>query len=215
MRTISIRQTALVVTLLAAGAGAAAEPRTWDVPDAFEAVDVPGRTVVGGVPVAMHAVRSRQDAVSLQRHFRAEFKRAGLWLGPMTQLTRHLQVTGLDVDTLVAYSVFLQSNPDRTTTVILSETFIGEQAAQGELTFAPVMPAARSVMVARTEGVLLGTYRVKASAAEVRGFYAETMRKAGWSLAAPDRFERGAELVQLTAVAKGGECVVTLSYRER
>src|SRR4051812_16253982 len=174
MHAISIRQTALALSVLLAGVAHAAAPRVWDVPDVLEAVDVPGRTVTGGVPVTMHAVRSKQDAASLERWFRGEFERAGLWVGKTTQLTVHRQVTGLDVDTFVSYSVFLQENRDRSTTVILSETYLAEASTGGGEApkFAPVMPGAQSVVVAHTEGTELASYRVKAKPDAVRAFYA-------------------------------------------
>lgn len=212
MHAQPLRQAALALSL---GCSAlAAEPRVWDVPGAIEAIDVPGRTVVGGVPVAMHAVRSKLDAPSLERSFRAQFEQAGLWLGPMTQLTRHRQVTGLDVDTLVSYSVFLQENPDKSTTVILSETFIGERQEPGGVKFAPVMPGATGVVTARTEGAELAAYRVKAKPAEVRAFYAETLAKAGW-VTRDGRYQRGAELLEVQVKQKAAESAVTLTLRQQ
>ena len=213
MHEKSLRQTALALSVLLGGVAAAAEPRVFDVPDAVEAVDVPGRTVVGGVPVAMHAVRSRRDAASLQEHFRAEFRKAKLWMGPQTQLTVHRQVTGLDVDSLIAYSVFLQENRDRTTTVIISETFVGEQRAESGLSFAPQVPGARSVMVARTEGVELASYRTSMTADEVRAFYGETLGKAGWTPEGAGRFRRAGELLEVRVTAREAERVVSLSRR--
>jgi hypothetical protein len=213
MRALHLRQVAVGLAVLGSLAAAPA-PRAWDVPDVIEAVEVPGRTVTGGVPVSMRAVRSKRDAESLQQWFRSQFAEAGLWLGPQTQLSVHRQVTGFDVDTLVAYSVFLQENRDKTTTVIMSETFMAEKTAPGEVKFAPLMPGATGVLSAHTEGTELAVYRVKAKPAEVKAFYGDTLAKAGWA-ARDGRFERGAELLDVQAKAKGPETAVTLTLRQR
>lgn len=193
---------------------AAAPMRQWEVPQPLEAVEVPGRTVAGGVPVAIRAVRSKSDAESLERFFRAEFKKAGLFLGPVQQLTQHRQVTGLDVEALVSHTVFLQENPDRTTTVIFTEAAVAEREKAEAPRFAPVMPGAVGVLAAQTEGAQVLAYRVKAKPDEVRAFYGQTLVKAGWA-EKEGHFERGAELLELSVKQKVSETAVTLTLRKR
>ena len=212
MRQAGVRQTALVMVLATAAPALAAAPRVWEVPGALEAVDVPGRTVAGGMPVAMHAVRSKHDAAFLQLHVLKQFQAAGLWLGPQTQLTVHRQVTGLDVDARVVYSVFLQVNPDQSTTVIFTETFAGERAPEPPVKFAPLMPGSQKVTLSSTEGAELATYRVRATAREVLAFYGETLAKAGWRLEG-ERWVRGAESLEVHARQKGDETAVALTHR--
>ncbi|MBL8957964.1 MAG: hypothetical protein JNK82_44725 [Myxococcaceae bacterium] len=200
------------MTLLASLPALAGAPRTWEVPGALEAVDVPGRTVAGGMPVAMHAVRSKHDAPFLQAHLLKQFQSAGLWLGPQTQLTVHRQVTGLDVDARVVHTVFLQTNPDKSTTVIFSETFAAERGPQGRVTFAPLLPGAQKVTLSSTEGVELATYRVRATEGEVHAFYGETLAKAGW-VRDGARWTRGSRSLVVQARQRGDETAVGLTHR--
>jgi len=211
MRQTGIRQTALVMLVLS-GPALAAEPRVWEVPGALEAIDVPGRTVAGELPVSMHAVRSKHDAAFLQAHFLREFKEAGLWLGPQTQLTVHRQVTGLDVDTRIVYSVFLQTNRDKSTTAILTETFAGERAPQAELGFAPLMPGAKNVLLSTTEGAELVTFRVRASVKEVRAFYGETLGEA-CAAALELRARQAGEWAAVSLKKRGGDPPAPCSSR--
>lgn len=190
-------------------------PRVWEVPRSLEVIDVPGRTEALGMPVGIHAVRSAEKVDALERHFRRQFQEAGLFLPPpqhVVPLTREVQVTGLDPDTYIAYTVFLQPNPDGTTTVILTEAFLAERRRMNkEDAFAPVMPGASGVLVSRTESTAVLQYSVKAGPDEARKFHVQTLGKEGYREVEPGVFQRGADVLRVTARPLGdGELAVVV-----
>lgn len=180
-------------------------PFRWQIPQAIEAVDVPGRTMAMGMPVAIHAVRSKAKPDVLEHELTRQFLAAGLYFTPSRQMLPSSgmdQLTGLDPATYIAYTAFLQPNPDGTTTVLLTETFLAEQqhrAAQAE--FAPVMPGASDLMVSRTEGLQTAHYRVQATPAQVDTFYRESLTRSGYRQTGEREFERGSEQLRITVTA--------------
>ena len=178
------------------------KPRVWDVPRPLEAIDVPGRTEAMGMPVSIHAVRSAESVEALEAHFRRRFQEAGLFLPPrqhVEPISREVQVTGLDPDTFIAYTVFLQKNPDATTTVVLTEAFLGEQRRQApEDAFVPLMPGARGVFQSRTESTATVQYSVKASREDARSFHSRSLGGAGYRELEPGVFQRGADVLRVS-----------------
>ncbi|MFL5344457.1 MAG: hypothetical protein ACJ8AT_06675 [Hyalangium sp.] len=210
----------LVLGLFTAIGVAAAEPparptsRVWAVPKPLEVVDVPGRTEALGLPVSIHAVRSAEKVEALESHFRRQFQEAGLYLPPpghVVPLTSEAQVTGLDPDTYIAYTVFFQPNPDGTTTVILTEAFLAERNRGQKDAFAPVMPGARAVLQTHTEGSSVLQYSVKASREAVLKFHAQTLGSAGYREVDPGVFKRGVDVLRVTTQpSEDGEVVVVV-----
>jgi hypothetical protein len=194
-------------------------PRLWEVPRAIQAIDVPGRTEALGMPVSIHAVRSQEKVEALEQHFRRQFQEAGLYLPPpqhLVPITRDVQVTGLDPDTYIAYTVFLQPNPDGTTTVILTEAFLAERRREQGSGFAPMMPGARSPLRSRTEGTEVLQYAVKASLEEVHQFHARALvTQGGYREVEPGVFQRGADVLRVsTQPLDNGEVSVVLLKRQ-
>ncbi len=180
-------------------------PHVWNVPEVIDVVDAPGRTEAGGVPVAMHAVRSKASAETLIKVLEEQFSRAGLYLPPANpQLSVHAQVTGLDVDRQIAYTAFLQRNADKTVTVIFTETFMKERKAQA-VPEAPVMPGATQVLTSKAETLSSVSYRVKATPEEVRRYYTEVMAAAGFKPSAshPLKFANGKDVWSVSARSVG------------
>jgi hypothetical protein len=177
-------------------------PHVWVVPRPLQALDVPGRTQALGMPVSIHAVRSAESVPVLEAHFRRQFQEAGLFLPPrahVAPVSSEVQVTGLDPDTFIAYTVFLQPNPDGSTTVLLTEAFLGERRREApQDAFVPLMPGARDVMQSRTENTSLVQYSVKASREEARGFHTRTLTGAGYREVEPGVFVRGAERLRVS-----------------
>jgi hypothetical protein len=207
----------------AAGADGGFVPaRVWKVPLAIDAVDVPERVIARGLPVAMHAVRSKASLAALEQDLAQQFLAAGLYFPPrgaVTTTSGSPQLTALDPDTFIAYTVFLQPNPDGTTTAIFTETYLAEHqrvAAEG-VKFAPVFPGAKNVMVTRSEGVDLLHYRTTASADAIDAFNADAMRKAGYARDAKSGargFRRGGEVLEVTLKpAAGGSTDVLVVHR--
>jgi hypothetical protein len=190
-------------------------PKVWEVPRALEVIDVPGRTEALGMPVSIHAVRSKEKVDALERHFRRQFQQAGLFLPPpqhLAPISNEVQVTGLDPDTYIAYTVILQPNPDGTTTVLLTEAFLSERRRTEEPAFAPVMPGARAVLRTNTEGTSILQYSVKASPEEARRFHAQELTKAGYQQVEPGVYQRGDEVLRVGARPLGdGEVAVSVT----
>ncbi|HEX8437433.1 MAG TPA: hypothetical protein VF697_20155 [Archangium sp.] len=212
---------ALLCLCLLVGLGASAAepsarpvPKRWDVPRALEVIEVPGRTEALGMPVSIHAVRSGEKVGTLERHFRRQFQEAGLFLPPpqhVVPVTREVQVTGLDPDTYIAYTVILQPNPDGSTTVLLTEAFLAERRKTAEAAFAPVMPGARAVLRTNTEGTSIMQYSVKASPEEARRFHVQELTRGGYREVEPGVFQSGVDVLRVTARPLGdGEVAVSV-----
>ena len=178
------------------------KPRVWDVPRVLEVVDVPGRTEALGMPVSIHAVRSAESVEVIEAHLRRQFQEAGLFLPPrqhVEPISSEVQVTGLDPDTYIAYTVFLQPNPDGTTTVLLTEAFLEERRreAPGD-SFVPLMPGARGVLHSSTESTSVVQYSVKARREDARSFHSRTLTGTGYREVEPGVFQRGAEVLRVS-----------------
>lgn len=207
----------LCVSLCARAAEPAAarpRPRVWEVPRALEVIDVPGRTEALGMPVSIHAVRSAESVQVLEAHLRRQFQEAGLFLPPrqhVEPISSEVQLTGLDPDSFIAYTVFLQPNPDGTTTVLLTEAFLEERRRQApEDSFVPLMPGARGVLHSRTESTAVVQYSVKARQEEARSFHVRTLTDAGYREVEPGVFQRGAEVLRVSVRPLDGDEVVVV-----
>jgi hypothetical protein len=206
---------ALVLALVLAGAPAA--PRIWQVPKSLDVVDVPGHVTALGVPIGMHAVRSGESAEYLERWFRAEFIKADLYVPPpwhLEQATAAAQVTGLDPDALIAYTIFLVPNPDRTTTVVVTEAFLSQRREAKAVGFAPLMPGAKRQLQTQTEGVDVLYYVATGTAADVQRFHADVLGKAGYKETSPGVFQRRDDVLKVSATPRtGGEVAVQVLHR--
>jgi hypothetical protein len=209
----------LLGSLARAQDAGAAVPRIWHVPGAIEAVDVPGRTDAFGTPVAMHAVRSRLPIDQLAGDFVHQFERAGLFIPPAGALfasSSHLQLTGLDPDTFIAYTVFFQENPDHTTTAILTEAFLAERKrSDGRVEFAPVMPRARDLLVTQNEGLELAHYRVHASPAEIDAFHKQALAQAGYRQIESGVWQHGVDVLKFSFKADDDGAIEVLVMHRR
>src|SRR5581483_7933897 len=149
----------LVLALSAAPADAGQAPRVlkFEVPHVIEQAAVPERLFAADFPVTVHAVRTSEPPESLVRFFDAEFNKAGLFRMPQQQLPepmRSQSLTGLDTRTLISYTVIFQPNPDRTTTAIISETYMAERAPRaGAPEIAALFPGASQVIRSSSEAL--------------------------------------------------------------
>ena len=197
----SLRSAVVAVLVAAWPALAGPTMRSWSVPSPLSEVAVSDQVVVGGMPVGIHALRSKAKVEVVMDDLRRQFIAAGLYLPPARhspQLTAAPQLTGYDPETKVAYTVFFQVNPDRTTTALFTEAAMDDQLrATEKVTFAPMMPAATQVLLSHTEGMHAVAYRVKATATEVSAFYAEAVPKAGFKKTGEGRWATQDEVLQL------------------
>ncbi len=196
-----------------------APPFQWHVPGAIEDVPMSGEAESLGVPVRAHAVRSKERIEPLYLHFLQAFRRAGLYLPPPSaqfHMKGGLALTAIDDERMISYTVIFQANADRTTTVILGEANLAARRpaaedAQGGL---PLPPQAKRVVRARSEGTSQVTFRLRARADEVTGYYRDVLGANGFEETEPQVFSDGTRQVQvLTQQVTDDEVVVALVER--
>ncbi len=177
----------------------------WSVPDLEHTIDVPSTQSVNGLPVRFSAAVSRAKPEFLLKYYVDEFAKAGLYLPPPKEQVamggNALQVTALDTDNLVSYTVILQVASERYTTVIMGHSYL-EPWMRGARPddFAPLFPQSEAVVRSRAEGVDVLQFMTDAEPKAVRAFYGEVLSKAGYVAIEPDVFVRGAERISLRVV---------------
>lgn len=196
---------ALLLARGAWGAGASANPFARDVPGQVSKTTTPERTVVDGVTIESSTIVSSKDVATLKAHFRAQFARHGLYVAEETEeLKMKLgeQVTGLDTDNLISYTVLLQPSGPSATTVIVSSANLGKRETKNVPAFAPVYPGSAPVMTTQLEWMKTMNYTTTATPAEIRAFYREKLTALGYEARPDDEFIKGTERIALT-VAPG------------
>lgn len=175
----------------------------WNVPDLEHYVDVPAVQIVNGLPVRFSAAVSRAKPDFLVKYYVAEFEKAGLFIPPadeqMQMAPPAFQLTALDTDNLISFTVILQVTSDKTTTVIMAQGYLEPwmRRKPAGADFAPVFPQAEAVVRSTGEGVDVLQYVTDAEPTAVRAFYADVMKKAGYVEPQRDVFVRGAERISL------------------
>lgn len=218
MRTPGVSWTGVaVVALLVSGEAAAQRlPFTWDVPQVVEAVDVPGVMMADGIPVRVHAVRSKEKPTVLLQHLVDRFLAWGFFIPPVEQQAqpfRQPQLTALDPERLISYTVILQSNPDGTTTVYLGEADLSQPPAR-QSSFAPIFPGAGEVLHSDLEAARSLTYSVSAPRPEVEGFYRQELGKVGYAQVETNLYRKGSDELQvMVRPARGGQVSVVVIRR--
>ncbi|MBZ4419658.1 hypothetical protein [Myxococcus sp. RHSTA-1-4] len=175
------------------------QPFVWDVPKVVDIVDVPGVMLADGVPVRLKAVRSKEKPEPLLQHIVDRWEAWGLFIPPVEhqpQTLREAQITALDPERLITYTVIFQPNPDGTTTLYLGEANMS-QPPQAVSSVAPVFAGAEGVMTSELEVVRSVNYTVRAKEAEVEAFYRAELGKAGFKEVEPRRFRSGHEEMEL------------------
>lgn len=201
----SIFLAATLVTTLAVGPAASANPFLKDVPGGISKPTLAERTVVDGVTIETSTLVSSRDVATLKAHFRARFARSGLYLAEETEELRLKlgeQVTGLDTESLISYTVILQPSGRNATTVIVSSASLGKRETQPLPAFAPVYPGSGPVTSTQLEWMKSMSYVTTATPAEVRAFYREKLAAQGYEPLPDDEFLKGPERIALT-VAPG------------
>jgi hypothetical protein len=174
----------------------------FEVPHVIEDAAVPERVFSADYPVTIHAVKSTDSAEDLVRFFIAQFAKANLFRMPQADLPepmRSASLTGLDTSTLIAYTVIFQPNSDRTTTAIMSETYLAERRApaSGQREVAALFPGATEVVRGSSEGLKTVSYRAGAEAAEVERFYQGVLPRAGYREVEPATWVKPGERLQV------------------
>ncbi len=181
-------------------------PLRWDVPGLLAWVDTDGPIAANGIPVLIQLARSSRSVDDLAAHFVRFFEKEGLYVAPLEKqaaITREPQLTALDPKQMLSYTVILQANPDKTTSVILGTANVGawKRGSQNQsLGWAPVMPGARNLLRTEAEGQSSAAYDVDSTPDKVQAFYREELEKAGYKATGqPGEYRRGTEWLRVRA----------------
>ncbi|MFL5348467.1 MAG: hypothetical protein ACJ8AT_27030 [Hyalangium sp.] len=202
-------------------APAAATPRPpfhWDVPGLLQWVDSAGVQVSDGVPITLQMALSKEPVEVLLQHFANSFQKAGFFIPPdreQVQAMREPQLTALDPERMVSYTVIFQPNPDNTVTLILGTSDLSHYTPwKGtDLGWAPLPPNARLLMRTDLEGGQSAVLSVSSSAEQVMGFYREALKQAGFVEDEPGQFRRGSETIGVYPQSQEGKLSVSLTHR--
>ncbi|WP_163786717.1 hypothetical protein [Myxococcus vastator] len=206
---------AVWVMALTVGTTASANPFVKDVPGAVSQPTQAEKTVVDGVVIETSTLVSSKDVATLKAHFRALFARRGLYLAEETaemKLKLGDQVTGLDPERLISYTVILQPSGKNATTLIVSSAELARRQHKAAPAFAPVYPGSGPVTSTQLEWMKSMSYATTATPAEVRAFYREKLSAQGYAPGPDDAFIKGAERIALTVAPGVTERTVLLIH---
>jgi hypothetical protein len=158
-------------------------------------------TTFEGVMVRQRSVQSTEKIDALKAHFVDSFRKAGLYLAPETAGMKGQageQVTGLDAENMITFSVILQPNPKGTTIVVAGADMGHLPILHTNDATGPVYPGATHLMNSSLEGTHLMTYSIVATPAEIKTFYRTEYGKAGYTESEDMVFTRGFDRAQVT-----------------
>lgn len=188
---------------------------TFHVPKLVDTLDVPGETWAAGTPVSLRIYRSREKPENILRDFVQAARQQNLFIPPPSAQSQDLfasQLTALDPEAMLSYTLILQPEPDDTVGVILAVADLGRKQQQPtEHTF-PTPPGASAPLVARMEGHEVVSFDVPQQLDAV-SFYRSVLTKSGYTEPESGVFRRGGEqlLVRETPTAAAGRKGVVLT----
>jgi hypothetical protein len=218
-------QMILLAALLGLALGQGQEPRTertgsfgWErveVPKLRATIPVHGPLQAGNVPVRARQYLSAEHPVALARHFRQAFDEGGLYVPPPSgqlKMDNAFQLTALDPERLVSFTVILAPAGDGNTVVTLAEAQLRGlgQAAPAD----PLVPeGARDVVSVHQEGARTLSYRTSRSPGQVLAFYRERLAPLGYLEPEPGIFRRQRRQISVNPRAGGEGAAVLVDVR--
>lgn len=159
---------------------------TAQVPGRVTPATAAVKTSVQSIPVVQRSVTSTMKPLDLRNHFLGVFKKQGLYLAPEAEKMKPEtgeQVTGLDTENLISYTVWIQPSGSYSTVVIAGADIAKPgPVTQGTDAIGPVFPNAWNLTSYRMEAVQGMTYACHGTPAEIKRFYrAELVTKQGYS----------------------------------
>jgi hypothetical protein len=191
----------------------------WNVPDLQYYVDVPAVQVVNGLPVRFSAAVSKANPDFLVKYYVDEFNKAGLYIPPADEQLQMappaFQLTALDTDNLISYTVILQVIGEKQTNVIMGQGYLESwlRRKPPSADFAPLFPQSENVVRSKGEGIDMLQYTTAAEPPAVYAFYDDVMKKAGYTLAESGVFVKGNERIQLRVAKANRKTGVLLQKR--
>lgn len=196
-----------LITLAVLASGPSVDHLLADLPGITSPPTAAVITEANGARVLSRTVTSSRPPAELKDHFARLFTRAGLFLAPEQEqwkMELGVQVSGLDTENLLSYTVMLQPSGKKGTTVVVAVVDLGARKASTapKDLFAPLYPGAGPVTAVNLEAVKTLSYAVPATPAEIKKFYRETLGAAGYREDEPLIFTKGSAQLSLT-VAPG------------
>jgi hypothetical protein len=189
----------------------------WDLPGVVRAAEIPEIMESDGIPVHVRAVESTWDPDSLFRHIFDSFNAAGLYVAPERKqipAANGYLITGIDPDSFVAYTAYLQREGKRTL-VVVGESWPALRKKPEAPGFAPVFPGAANLLSFRSEAGSSLTFTAPAPPKEVLAFYRDVLGKAGYAPAEDGTFAGKDGVFQITAVEQPGGSAVKVTLERR
>lgn len=212
----------LVMELLLASppAGARAppppDPLQWVVPGQVSVIEVPARMDVGGIPVRLRVINSKEKVDYLFRHFGKAFTEAGFYLPPPPRtMSGPPRLTALNPRTLISYTVIFQPQRGGLTEVVVGEARLKDRTSAGP-PMVPVYPGGKDVLQSNFEGARTLGYQVEAKDAEVKAWYQKELTRLGYKEEEeePLVFRRKGQEVRLAVSPQEGGVHVFLFLHE-
>jgi len=189
----------MLAALLACAAPAAAADPFGDIPGAVEEVPVDGPVYSAGVEVRARAVRSTARPLDVLAAISKSFRKAGLFIPPpkeQFELATAPQLTGYDAAARRSYTAIFKPDGKGTIVILGSADLSSRGKPAGEL---PRFPGAVDAIESNDEGGRVLSYRVTATADDVRKFYGEVLGASGYTWSAESkRWEHLGRAVSVT-----------------
>jgi hypothetical protein len=192
----------------------------WDLGLPVESVvDVPDVTIVDGIPVKFRQVVVRGTYDDVLRAVLINFEKGGLYVQPVEEqlkVKNHDTLTGLDYARGISYTVMAKPVDEKRVSLILGEANVGAREKLKKLQrqdFAPIFPGSSEPVMSTGEGFRTMAYETKAAAAEVRAFYDEQLKTAGFKKTGETAWQRGGEELRVVVKVSGGRTAVVVSQR--
>jgi hypothetical protein len=141
------------------------------------------RTTIGAIPVIQRSVVSSARVEDLKAYFKDAFEKAGMHLAPIAEKFKPQvgeQVSGLDTENMISYTVFFQPSGKYTTVVIGAADLGHPKASKGNEAIGPVYPGATKLTSYNLEQVRGMTYICSGTPAEIKAFYRDEFAKLGY-----------------------------------
>ncbi len=208
----------MIAVWLTLALGAAPAHFVWPKPALIEEIDIPDVIRSDGIPVRLHTIRSKLGVQELLQTYATAFDQAGFYIAmEQKRIVAEPHLTALDPRTKISYSAIISPNADGTSSILLGEAAMGKKRPSLK-DFAPVMPAASSVMRVDQETGRVLSFTVRASVDEANAFYRETLVPAGFAPSPVAEegnvYVKGSERIEVMAKASpNGTTAVVLMQR--
>lgn len=186
---------------LSGGSANAADLFSQAVPGAVAPASAPSITELDGVKVKMSTAVSTKSVGDLKAHYRGVFEQMGLYLDDEVNdiaLKDTDQITALDTERLISWTVLLKPSKQGAVTVLLTSSELSRKPGPTAPPFAPLMPNAVDLVQSNLETMDAFTYAVPATPLEIKDFYRAHFKKAGFKEEGDLIFTKGNEQIALT-----------------